>query len=205
MKAGKKWQKQLAAAVLGAIVAGMPLFAAEAGEQATFSREGERYDVRRGQYEKEGGSDEHVRLGKYADEEHQEARREEQREDLEKRHAEEREKMEARHAEERESFEKGERKDRGERPDGHKDQRHDGPRDDHRGPRHDGPQDEHRDHRPDEHRDGQGEQDQNDKPREYRYDVRRGQYEQEGGSDIEVRRGQYEQPSEDGQRRGLIR
>ena len=42
-------------------------------------------------------------------------------------------------------------------------------------------------------------------PREYKYDVRRGMYEQEGGSDTQVRRGMYEQPSEDGERRGLVR
>ena len=64
MKADKKWQKRLAAAILGAVVAGMPLFAAEAVE-ATFSQNGERYDVRRGMYEKEGGSDTEVRRGQY--------------------------------------------------------------------------------------------------------------------------------------------
>ena len=46
---------------------------------------------------------------------------------------------------------------------------------------------------------------ENNEQREYAYDVRRGMYEQEGGSDTEVRRGMYEQPSEDGERRGLVR
>ena len=173
MKADKKWQKRLAAAILGAVVAGMPLFAAEAAE-ATFSQNGERYDVRRGMYEKEGGSDEHVRLGQYADEQHQEARKEEQRKDLEKRQAEERAEFEKRQAEERADFEKQKTEERqGERSE------------------------EVRDETKSEAR--QAEQ------REYRYDVRRGMYEKEGGSDTEVRRGQYEQPSEDGQRRGLVR
>ena len=173
MKAESKWQKRLATAILGAMVAGMPLFAAEAAN-ATFSRDGERYDVRRGMYEKEGGSDEHVRLGQYADEKHQEARKEEQREDLQKRQAEERAEFDKRQAEERAEFEKQQAEER-------QDER----------------REEVRNETKSEAREGE--------QREYRYDVRRGMYEKEGGSDTEVRRGQYEQPSEDGQRRGLVR
>ena len=93
MKLAKKWNRRIFAAVLGAVVAGAPLLAVQAADP-TFSQNGERYDVRRGMYEKEGGSDEHVRLGKYADEKHQEARHEERREDLEKRQAEERKEFE---------------------------------------------------------------------------------------------------------------
>ena len=178
MKAESKWQKRLAAAVLGAMVAGMPLFVAEAADP-TFSQNGERYDVRRGMYEKEGGSDEHVRLGQYADEKHQEARKEEQRADLQKRQTEERAEFEKRQAEERAEFEKQQaEKQKAEEPPVER-------------------REEVREETKSEAR--QGEQ------REYRYDVRRGMYEQEGGSDVEVRRGQYEQPSEDGQRRGLVR
>ena len=73
MKLGKKWHKQVFAAVLGAAVVGAPLLTAHAADPA-FSRDGQQYDVRRGMYEKDGGSDEHVRLGQYADREHQEAR-----------------------------------------------------------------------------------------------------------------------------------
>ena len=163
MKLAKKWHKQVFAAVLSAAVVGAPLFAVHAEEQATFSRDGQRYDVRRGQFEKEGGSDTHVRLGQYADEQHQEARHEEQREDLEKRQAEERAEFEKRQVEEQQTEQREEVREEAKRGE------------------------------------SQGEQ------REYRYDVRRGMYEKEGGSDTEVRRGQYEQPSEDGQRRGLVR
>lgn len=151
MKLAKKWTRRIFAAVLGAVVVGAPLFAVHA--DPAFSRDGEKYDVRRGMYEKEGGSDEHVRLGQYADKEHQAAREEQRREDEEKRKAEEH----------REEVKKEEVK---------------------------------------EAREKNGE---NNEPREYAYDVRRGMYEKEGGSDTEVRRGMYEQPSEDGERRGLVR
>lgn len=151
MKLATKWNRRIFAAVLGAAVVGAPLFAAHA--DPAFSRDGERYDVRRGMYEQEGGSDEHVRLGQYADKEHQAAREEQRREDEEKRKAEE-SRTEVKKEEVKEAREK-----RGE----------------------------------------------NNEQREYAYDVRRGMYEQEGGSDTEVRRGMYEQPSEDGERRGLVR
>ncbi len=151
MKLAKKWNRRVFAAVLGAVIVGSPLFAVHA-EGPSFSQDGERYDVRRGMYEKEGGSDEHIPLGQYADAEHRAAREEERREDAEKRKAEE-----AKEAKEETTHEA--RKESGE----------------------------------------QKEQ------REYAYDVRRGMYEQEGGSDTQVRRGMYEQPSEDGERRGLIR
>lgn len=51
----------------------------------------------------------------------------------------------------------------------------------------------------------EGRSEEQEGPREYKYDVRRGMYEQEGGSDTEVSRGMYEKPSEDGERRGLQR
>lgn len=152
MKLAKKWNRRIFAAVLGAAVVGAPLFAVHA--DPAFSRDGERYDVRRGMYEKEGGSDEHVRLGKYADQEHREAREEQRREDEDKRKAEER--REETQAEATVGEQKETQKEQHEK-------------------------------------------------REYAYDVRRGMYEQEGGSDTQVRRGMYEQPSEDGSRNSLVR
>lgn len=166
MKLAKKWNRRIFAAVLGVTVVGAPLFAVQA--DPSFSQNGERYDVRRGMYEKEGGSDEHVRLGKYADEKHQEARHEERREDLEKRQAEECKEFEEHQAEERKEFEKSEHHEEAENEAKHEAHKNGGE------PRQDG-------------------------PREYKYDVRRGMYEQEGGSDTEVRRGMYEQPSKDGE------
>ena len=150
MKLAKKWNRRIFAAVLGTVIAGVPLFAVQA--DPAFSKDGERYDVRRGMYEKEGGSDEHSPLGQYADAEHRAAREEERREDAEKRKAEE-----AKEAKEDTTHEA--RKESGEQKG----------------------------------------------PREYAYDVRRGMYEQEGGSDTQVRRGMYEQPSEDGNRNSLVR
>ena len=155
MKMTKQWNKRLFAVALGTVLVGAPLFAVHA-EGPAFTREGQQYDVRRGMYEKEGGSDEHVRLGRYADEEHQRAREEERCEDQKKRQAEERCEEEARTEAQREA---------------HK----------------------------------EGNETQQREKREYRYDVRRGMYEQEGGSDTEVRRGMYEQPSDDGERRSLTR
>lgn len=152
MKLAKKWNRRIFAAVLGAAVVGAPLFAVHA--DPAFSRDGERYDVRRGMYEQEGGSDEHVRLGQYADKEHQAAREEQRREDEEKHKAEER--REETQAEATVSEQKEAQKEQQEK-------------------------------------------------REYAYDVRRGMYEQEGGSDTQVRRGMYEQPSEDGNRNSLVR
>ena len=152
MKLAKKWNRRLFAAVLGAAVVGAPLFAVHA--DPAFSQDGPRYDVRRGMYEKEGGSDEHVRLGKYADQEHREAREEQRREDEDKRKAEER--REETQAEATVGEQKETQKEQHEK-------------------------------------------------REYAYDVRRGMYEQEGGSDTQVRRGMYEQPSEDGSRNSLVR
>lgn len=187
MNLTKKWHKGLAAAILGTVIAGTPLFAVHA-EESAFSRDGERYDVRRGAYEKDGGSDEHVRLGKYADEKHRDARNEQRREDLEKRQAKEREDFEKRQGEERKEFE--ESKDEHHAKD--RDSRHNEHRDDHR--------EEHRDNHRNEHRGGH-----QDEHREYRYDVRRGMYEKEGGSDTRVRRGRYEQSREDGERHGLTR
>ena len=64
MKLANQWQKQIFAAVLGAAVVGAPLFTAHAAEPA-FSRDGQQYDVRRGMYEKDGGSDAQVRRGMY--------------------------------------------------------------------------------------------------------------------------------------------
>ena len=154
MKMAKKWNRRIFAVALGAVLAGAPLFAVHAEEPA-FTRDGQQYDVRRGMYEKEGGSDEHVRLGRYADEEHRQAREEERREDQERRQTEERQE------EQRDET----------RCEGHNEEQ--------RGEHHE--------------------------KREYRYDVRRGMYEKEGGSDTEVRRGMYEQPSEDGERRSLTR
>ena len=152
MKLATKWNRRIFAAVLGAAVVGAPLFAVHA--DPAFSHDGERYDVRRGMYEKEGGSDEHVRLGKYADQEHREAREEQRREDEDKRKAEER--REETQAEATVGEQKETQKEQHEK-------------------------------------------------REYAYDVRRGMYEQEGGSDTQVRRGMYEQPSEDGSRNSLVR
>ena len=152
MKLATKWNRRIFAAVLGAAVVGAPLFAVHA--DPAFSHDGERYDVRRGMYEQEGGSDEHVRLGQYADKEHQAAREEQRRTDEEKRKAEER--REETQAEATVSEQKEAKNDQQEK-------------------------------------------------REYAYDVRRGMYEQEGGSDTQVRRGMYEQPSEDGNRNSLVR
>ena len=152
MKLAKKWNRRIFAAVLGAAVVGAPLFAVHA--DPAFSRDGERYDVRRGMYEQEGGSDEHVPLGQYADKEHQAAREEQRRTDEEKRKAEER--REETQAEATVGEQKETQKEQHEK-------------------------------------------------REYAYDVRRGMYEQEGGSDTQVRRGMYEQPSEDGSRNSLVR
>ncbi len=167
MKLAKKWNRRIFAAVLGAVVVGAPLLAVQAADP-TFSQNGERYDVRRGMYEKEGGSDEHVRLGKYADEKHQEARREERREDLEKRQAEERKEFEKHQAEERKEFEKSEHPEEAKN-----EAKHEEP--------------------------NKGSEAHQDGPREYKYDVRRGMYEQEGGSDTQVRRGMYEQPDANGE------
>ena len=152
MKLAKKWNRRIFAAVLGAAVVGAPLFAVHA--DPAFSRDGERYDVRRGMYEQEGGSDEHVPLGQYADKEHQAAREEQRREDEEKRKAEDR------REETQAEATVGEQKEAQKEP---------------------------------------------QEKREYAYDVRRGMYEQEGGSDTQVRRGMYEQPSEDGSRNSLVR
>jgi hypothetical protein len=176
MKLAKKWNRRIFAAVLGTVVVGAPLFAVHA--DPTFSQEGEKYDVRRGMYEKEGGSDEHVRLGQYADEKHREARQEEQRADLEKRQAKEREEFEKRQAEERKDFEKQQSKENRNANEASSESK------------------------------GEVKSEANaeqKEPREYYYDVRRGMYEKEGGSDTEVRLGMYEQPSEDGERPGLIR
>ena len=63
MKLATKWNRRIFAAVLGATVVGAPLFAVHA--DPAFSRDGERYDVRRGMYEQEGGSDTQVRRGMY--------------------------------------------------------------------------------------------------------------------------------------------
>ena len=62
-----KWSRRLCAAVIGAAVVGTPLFAVHAGEEdGGMSRHGQhRYDVRRGMYEKEGGSDTEVSRGMY--------------------------------------------------------------------------------------------------------------------------------------------
>ena len=155
MKMTKKWSRRFFAVALGMTIVGAPLFAVHAEGNATFTRDGQQYDVRRGMYEQEGGSDEHVRLGRYADSEHRQAREEERCEDQKKRQAEERCEEEAKAEAQREA---------------HK----------------------------------EGNESQHEK-REYRYDVRRGMYEQEGSSDTEVRRGMYEQPSEDGERRSLTR
>ena len=46
MKLATKWNRRIFAAVLGAAVVGAPLFAVHA--DPAFSRDGERYDVRRG-------------------------------------------------------------------------------------------------------------------------------------------------------------
>lgn len=186
MKLAKKWNRRIFAAVLGAAVVGAPLFAVHA--DPAFSQDGPRYDVRRGMYEKEGGSDEHVRLGKYADQEHREARDEERREDFARRQNEERKDFEKRQGEEREDFEKRQAKEREERQER---------RDDQRG----GHREEHRDEHRSEHR----EQHAHHEQPEHAYNVRRGMYEKEGGSDTEVRRGMYEQPSEDGSRNSLVR
>ena len=118
-----------------------------------------------------------VRRGMYADKEHQEARSEERREDLEKRQNKEREDFEKRQEEERKDFEKQQAEERKSREEPSKETRSEA--------------------HSEEKRDGE--------PREYKYDVRRGMYEQEGGSDTQVRRGMYEQPNEDGQRSSLTR
>ena len=178
MKLTKKWNRRVFAAVLGAVVAGMPLFAVHA-EGPAFSPDGERYDVRRGMYEKEGGSDTHVRLGQYADEKHREQREEERREDLEKRQAEERKELEKQQAEERKEFEKNERQEEAKNVTKQDEAKNVTKQESEARP--------------------QGE------TREYKYDVRRGMYEKEGGSDTQVRRGMYEQPSEDGANRSLAR
>ena len=164
----KQWNKKLIAAVIGAAVVGAPLFAVHA-EGPAFSPDGERYDVRRGMYEQEGGSDTHVRLGQYADEKHREAREEERREDLEKRQAEERKELDKQQAEERKEFEKN----------------------------------EHPEEAKNVTKREESEAQQNGQ-REYKYDVRRGMYEQEGGSDTQVRRGMYEQPTKDGESRSSL-
>ena len=202
MNLTKKWQKGLAAAVLGTFIAGAPLFAAHAEEGAAFSRDGERYDVRRGAYEKADGSDEHVRLGQYADEKHRDARHEQRREDLEKRQSKEREDFEKRQGEERKKFE--ERKDEERKNfEEHQDDRHAKDRDEHRDDHRDDK--DHRDHRHEERNDSHGHDGHRSEQREYRYDVRRGMYEKEGGSDTEVSRGKYEQPAKDGEHHGLSR
>ncbi len=175
MRFARMWSKRIFAATLGLAIVGMPLFTAHADE-GTFDRHGEhRYDVRRGEYEKEGGSDTTVKPGKYADEEKAREQREER---------------------------KGEHKNE------HKNEHHDGGKREHqetereRRERHERREEHERERREEidreENRDNEG-------PREYKYDVRRGMYEQEGGSDTEVSRGMYEKPKEDGERRGLVR
>ena len=168
MKMSKKWNKRIFALVLGTVVAGAPLFAAQA-EESAFSRHDEhRYDVRRGMYEQDGGSDTEVAPGRYAREQ-----RDGQQDD---------------------------------RQNDRRDEQRDGHRDEHR-------HGAHEEGRHEEHHEGHGrghdterhEEHHHNEQREHRYDVRRGRYEQEGGSDTEVRRGMYEQPSEDGSRRELAR
>ncbi len=161
MRFSGTWSKRIFAATLGMVIVGAPLFTVHADEGA-FDRHGEhRYDVRRGAYEKEGGSDTEVKPGKYADEKKAREQREEHKGDhrdveSEKARQERRERREEHEKERREEIER------------------------------------------EEHHDSDG-------PREYKYDVRRGMYEKEGGSDTEVSRGMYEQPSPDGERRGLQR
>lgn len=161
MRIATTWSKRIFAATLGMAIVGTPLFTVHADE-GTFDRHGEhRYNVRRGEYEKEGGSDTVVKPGKYADEEKAREQREEHKDeyrdaDSEKARRERQERREEHERERREEIAK------------------------------------------EEGSDGDG-------PREYKYDVRRGMYEQEGGSDTEVSRGMYEQPSPDGEHRGLQR
>ena len=154
MKISTKWNRRIFALALGTVVVGTPLFAVHA-EEGVFSRHDEhRYDVRRGRYEKDGGSDTEVAPGKYADErrdEHRDKRRDEQ-------------KGENR---ERKQYEEAHEEHGREREKAHSEEQNNGRRDEHR------------------------------------YDVRRGRYEKEGGSDTEVRRGRYEQPGENDERRSL--
>lgn len=176
MKISGKMSKGVCAAILGAVVAGMPLAAVHA-EAGVLSRHGEhRYDVRRGMYAQEGGSDTEVCPGRYVDEENAKQYRngpkpvappveqkvEEDQEDADREQDEE--------DVEKEQHEEAVEKEHREEPVAKKPA--------------DGTQKE---------------------KREYYYNVRRGMYAQEGGSDIEVRRGKYEQPSPDGERRGLLR
>ena len=73
IKKNSKLVKGIMGALLGAAIVGGSALGTVAqaadGSQATFSREGERYDVRRGMYEQEGGSDTQVRRGMYQDHE----------------------------------------------------------------------------------------------------------------------------------------
>ena len=154
MKLAKRWHRRLFAATLGMAIVGAPLFAVHAEDQPAFTRDGQQYDVRRGMYEKDGGSDEHIPLGRYADEKHREERAEERREDQEKHEAEERRE---------EAQAEAERKEHSEKTEAHHEKR------------------------------------------EYKYDVRRGMYEKEGGSDTQVAPGMYEQPSADGEQHTLTR
>ena len=176
------WGKRLFAATLGAVIVGAPLFTVHADEGA-FDRHGEhRYDVRRGAYEKPGGSDTEVAPGRYADEERAREHREQHRD----------QESEKERRERHERREERERERRGEHQETERERRE----------RHERREEHERERREEidreENRDNEG-------PRQYKYDVRRGMYEQEGGSDTEVSRGMYEQPSEDGQRRGLQR
>ena len=174
MRLAGTWSKRLFAATLGAVIVGAPLFTVHADEGA-FDRHGEhRYDVRRGEYEKPGGSDTEVAPGKYADEE----KAKEQRGQHQGEHR----------AEHRDG---GNREQRGE-TEAERRERHER-------------REEHERQRREQVEREEGRSEEQDGPRQYKYDVRRGMYEQEGGSDTEVSRGMYEQPSEDGERRGLKR
>ena len=159
MKFAGTWSRRIFAVTLGMAVVGGPLFTVHADE-GSFDRHGEhRYDVRRGAYEQEGGSDTSVKPGKYADEE----KAREQREEHKDKHDDAESEKARRERQERREEHERERREEIEKEEG------------------------------------------SDKPREYKYDVRRGMYEQEGGSDTEVSRGMYEQPEKDGEHRGLSR
>ena len=157
-----KWGKRLCAAMIGAAVVGAPLFVvhAEDSDGGMSRHDPHRYDVRRGMYEKKGGSDTEVNLGRYADEKHEK----EHIDGEKKAHQEEVERHEG--DAQQEELEGAGREEVDRKEDSKREQ---------------------------------------EEPREYKYDVRRGAYEKAGGSDTEVSRGKYEQPSEDGQRRGLQR
>ncbi len=177
MKSVQKWGKGLAAAIMGAALLGGACGMSTASAEAVLGgEEGHAYHVRRGMYEKEGGSDTQVRRGKYQ--------------------------QERENAPNGDAPQDAQAKPQGDAPQGDVPQGEEAkPQGEQARPQGDAAQGE--PGMPAQEASEQGSKEQQAKePREYKYNVRRGQYEQPGGSDTEVRRGLYEQ--NDGREHGHL-